>query len=581
MSTKRNAYSRSGIALFFIICTIVVVSIIVYGMVFFMRGEVHLSENYVDGVTALLLAEAGVEESLFTMKSQMNNPKNPFYALIAQKDEGTIEVDLSGLMGKKSGIPALVEGGKVKARISWRRDTATAAQLQAQGLPPDLAREGTLVIEARGDFHRTHRQVEVKKALKAVLVASPFPGNSIGMIAPDHGLFLNQAHQDSFKIQPFDFWDPWGFKVNGGKVFMRDGAKVDIPKWQMLTDMRKEFEHPFLDQGIGWTGWNGGANFAKTDAVEYVNNPVERNYYKWMGLFHWPWLARTEEKYSSTTNQVPAYESKKINMYPVETYRKLANRLVDPEAIPSQGKYFRPVEFREAYGTDKVTYNNVIPLYGWGDWRKVPNKYSRFLGNPTRANDTTHAVEINGLTFIKGDVLLEGWVKGKGLLVVQGNVYVGGDILTMPDDSGQQSCLGVIALRDPKYDTAIERPTTGQIIYKPHHDSDWSRAGITHPFINLSPRLEGSFFAQGGMKLDTDSKMQKLINMEIVGNLATDYFDRRRMPNDVSIKHYNWQEVLTQSNYDYTVDKEPRWGTKYDVSIQKEIVSWREVEATL
>jgi len=53
------------------------------------------------------------------------------------------------------------------------------------------------------------------------------------------------------------------------------------------------------------------------------------------------------------------------------------------------------------------------------------------------------------------------------------------------------------------------------------------------------------------------------------------------MPNDVTIRYYNWQEILAQSSYDYTVDKETHYGTKYDVSLGREIISWREVEATL
>jgi len=239
------------------------------------------------------------------------------------------------------------------------------------------------------------------------------------------------------------------------------------------------------------------------------------------------------------------------------------------------------VNFREAFGRNEVTYRNVVPLYGWGDWRKVPNKITRYIGNPNRAHDTSHAVEINGLTYIKGDVYLEGWVKGKCLLVVEGNGYIGGDVLTLDDDNGGKSALGVIAIRDKVHDTSIENPTTGKIIYKPHHDSDWSRLGLTHPFINVSPRWEGCFHAAGGLELDTDSKMKKLINLEIVGNFSTDYFDRRRMPNDMKITHYNWQDVLSQSSYDYAVDKSVRYGTKYNVAVLKELVSWKEVDATL
>jgi tetratricopeptide (TPR) repeat protein len=131
------------------------------------------------------------------------------------------------------------------------------------------------------------------------------------------------------------------------------------------------------------------------------------------------------------------------------------------------------------------------------------------------------------------------------------------------------------------YYTSHENPKTGKIIYKPHHDSDWSRFGVTHPFRNLSPRLEGAFHAEGGLELQTDSSMKKLCNMDIVGNLSVDYFDRRDMPNDIRITYYNWQEVLSRSSYDYTVDKSIDYTKLYELSIKKEILSWREVDATL
>ncbi|HOT27336.1 MAG TPA: hypothetical protein PLU72_04035 [Candidatus Ozemobacteraceae bacterium] len=578
----RRPVRRSGLALFFTIATIVVISIIVYGMIHFMRGEVHLTENYVDSTCALLLAEAGVEEALFTIKSRMNDPENAFYKLIAKSEEGSVDIDMSRLEGKDSAVPPLIRDGKIKTRVTWKRNPDASKELEAKGLPPDVLRSGLIVINSRGTYHRTSRQIEVKKTCNAMLVQSPFPGNSVGMIAPEHGLYLNKTHQDSFKILPFDFWDPWGFTVKGGKVFMRDGARVDLPKWLMLTDLRKDLDNPWLDMGIGWTGWNGGANFAGADSIEYQNDAVTRQYYKWMGLFHWPWWSKVNnEAYNSNTKKVQAYETSKINLYDEDVYRRLSNRMVDPEKTPSQAKYFTDVNFREAFGRNEVTYRKVVPLYGWGDWRNVPNKITRFLGNPTRAHDTSHAVEINGLTYIKGDVYIEGWMKGKGLLVVEGNVYVGGDILTMTDDDGSKSALGIIAIRDKERDTSTENPTTGKIVYKPHHDSDWSRLGVTHPFVNVSPRWEGCFHAAGGFELDTESKMQKMINLHVVGNLSTDYFDRRKMPNDIKVTYYNWQEILSQSSYDYMVDKPVRYGTKYNMAVMKELIGWKEVEATL
>ena len=509
---------KRGLALFFTICTIGVVCLIVYGMMHFMRGEVHLSENYVDGTIALLLAESGVEECLFSIKSQMTSKDNVIYKLITTQDSGVIEVDLTRLAkGEGKKIEPVMKGGDVKASVTWELNNKTSQELADKGVPRDLAREGTITINSMGVFNNTKKQVEVKKKVKAVLLKGGINSNSVGMIAPGHGFYINEATRDSFKIDTFDFWDPWEFIVKGGKTYMKDGVIVDLPKWLMLTAMKKEMEHPWLDMGMGWTGWTGGANFTETE-IEYSNDPVTRQYYKWQGVFTFPWWEKcSSELYHSNTKKVEEYSPKQVQAYPASVYKSIANRVIDPQDNPTMGKYFQDVTFVEAFERNKVTYNKVLPLYGWGDWRNVSNKYNKYFGNPNKAHDTSHAVEINGITYVKGDVFLEGWVKGQGLLVVEGNVYVGGDVLTLPDDKGCESCLGVIALRS-ETDNSDDEPRTGKIIYEPHHDSDWSRFGLTTPFRNLSPRLEGSFHAQGGMELKTDSSMKKLCNMDIVGN---------------------------------------------------------------
>lgn len=579
MKLKNN--KRRGLALFFTICTIGVVCLIVFAMMHFMRGEVHLSENYVDGTVALLLAESGVEESIFTIKSQMTSKDNVIYNLITTQDSGDIDVDLSRLSNGESKVEPLVKGGEVKAKITWQLNNSTTSELEAKGVPRDLAREGTLTINSMGTFNKTKKQVEVKKKIKAILLKGGTNSNSIGMIAPGHGFYLNKASRDSFKIDTFDFWDPWEFIVKGGKTYMKDGVVVDVPKWLMLaSSMKNELEHPWLDMGMGWTGWTGGANFTETN-IEYSNDPVTREYYKWQGVLTYPWWEKSSsELYNSNTKKVEEYEEKQVNAYPASVYKAIANRVVDPEENPTSGKYFKDVTFVEAFERNQVTYNKVLPLYGWGDWRNVSNKYNKYFGNPNKAHDTSHAVELNGVTYVKGDVFLEGWVKGQGLLVVEGNVYIGGDVLTLQDDQGKDSCLGVIALRS-ETDTSDDEPRTGKIIYEPHHDSDWSRFGLTTPFRNLSPRLEGSFHAQGGMELKTDSSMRKLCNMDIVGNLSVDRFDRRKMPNDVRITYYDWQSVLEKSSYDYTVDKTVTYSSVYDLAMTKDILSWREVPASL
>jgi hypothetical protein len=577
----KNIKNNRGIALFFVIATIGIVSVILTGMMFYMRGEVRHSENYVDSTVALLLAESGIEEALFTIKSQMNNTDNPFYDLVTKQDAGEIMVDLSRLAKGDGQVPPVMAGGDIKAKIAWQLDHKAVAELVSQGVPKDIARQGTLTINSMGVYNHSKKQVEIKKTLKALLLKGPISANSVGMIAPDHGLYFKLANRDSFKIESFDFWDPWGFIVKGGRTYMKEGLAVDLPKWLMLTKMKSELEHPWLDLGIGWTGWNGGADLSETE-LEYSNQPINRSYLKWQGLLTWPWWQHTSsELYHSQTRKIEEYEDKEINVYPSNVYKALANRVIDPTSKSSDRQYFTNINFQEAFGRNEVNYKDVLPMYGWGDWRNVKNQFSKYFGNPTKAHDTSRAVEINGLTYVKGDVFLEGWVKGQGLLVVEGNIYIGGDVLMLDDDSGRQSCLGIIALKSPE-DSSYEHPRSGQVIYEPHHDSDWSRFGITHPFRNLSPMLESNIYAEGGMKLQTDSQMKKLTNMDIVGNLAVDYFDRHALPNDVRITHYNWQRVLERnSDYDYTVDRKQDYINLYELAVLKELVSWREVDASL
>ena len=69
--------------------------------------------------------------------------------------------------------------------------------------------------------------------------------------------------------------------------------------------------------------------------------------------------------------------------------------------------------------------------------------------------------------------------------------------------------------------------------------------------------------------------------MDIVGNLSVDRFDRRKMPNDVRITYYDWQSILEKSGYDYTIDKTIDYTNLYDLAMTKEIMSWREVPASL
>lgn len=573
---------RRGVALSFILGVVSFISILLFGMIYRMRGETVLSGNYVDATAALILAEAGAEEALFNMRTQLNNPDYPLYKLVANEDSGSLMVDTERLAKGDTNVAPLLQKSDIKVQVDWQLDKAATQNLISQGVPPGVARQGYITINSMGKHNNTKKQIEMKKLLKAVLMKTSEDKETLGVVAPAHSFFADMVKKDSFEIAKFDILDPWGFTVKGGKAYFKNGAVVDLPKWLMLTKLSNQLEHPWIDMGIGWTGWNGGADFSETQ-LEYTDSPVKRHYNKWQGPFSFPWWqGNSSEKYHAETTQVGEYSDKDLNIYPASVYKSLATRVIDPKENPKHGKYFTNVKFQEAFGRNEVNYTNVLPMYGWGDWRNVPNKFSSIFSNPTKAHDFSRAVEVNGITYVKGDVFIEGWVKGQGLLVVEGNVYVGGDILTTLDENGNESALGIIALRDKTHDTSSDNPRTGRIIYEPHHDSDWSRYGITHPFRNLSPRLEGAFYAEGGMELKTDSSMKKLINMDIIGNLAVGYFNRKKMPNDVRVTYFDWQKVLENSgNENMTVSTTVSYSDIYNVAIQKPLISWREVTATL
>jgi len=211
---------------------------------------------------------------------------------------------------------------------------------------------------------------------------------------------------------------------------------------------------------------------------------------------------------------------------------------------------FRSVVFSDAIGARSTGYNNVLPLYGYGDWRKVP---APFYDNPTRRDDLSQAIPIDGVTYVRGDVFLEGWYKGLGTLVVEGNVYVGGDVMGLPPTlTGYHSLLNLIVLEDPGRESSTQglyRKNTGKIIYKPHHDRDWDKLHL-NLLREMNPVLDIAVYAKNGMDVDRTSLFDDFFNMQIEFNFATENFDQQKLPNDLTIFGTDPQVILKREGMD-------------------------------
>ncbi|MFC1743960.1 hypothetical protein ACFL35_08195 [Candidatus Riflebacteria bacterium] len=616
MNPKKMRFrnSRKGVALFFIITSSAILSMILYGLLYITRSQARLSHDYINDNVAMNLAEAGYQHAIWSIRKDLkkNGKDSTIYKMITDENaasggKGTpIQISTQGLFGK--GLLSSTDGhSEIKLEVKFFKSNDLGSN-EDNALPN--FRFGYLHITSAGRYLESKKQIEVRREVSAFLNKHKGFNKGLGMVAPEHGFFVNKARRDAFYPSGENFFDPKGFKIEGGKVFIRDGATIPITKAQILTDLRDEMDHPLMDKGFGildtWFSathrldpefyypgahfFNSGFNFGKADSLEYENNGIYRTYQKWQGPFNWPWYRKTKEPYSRKVRQKAAPADEDINLYPAETYKKLATRVLDRKQGKHQA-YFKNFEFQEMFRNKKVKYDNVLPLYGWGKWQNVNRPFwqALFKGNPTKAHDTSHAVNIDGLTFVRGDVFLEGWVKGKGMLVVQGNLVVGGDVLTLPDTDGSPSSLNIIVLEDPerKPTNVKQLPRSGSVIYKPHHDSDWDKFGL-HQGRDYTPRIEASVYSKRGLKVDTDSAFETFINMTIVGNYVTNEFDQYNSINDVKIKYFNWQKVL-EGDYEYYKkhfhDGTTReyFGTDYTVGFRQspDAIIWKETPITL
>ncbi len=527
-------WRRRGDAFLLAVGVIAVVFVLLMGVMTLVRQEVRFSSAFLDAEKAFQLAESGVEQALFHLKSRMRYDSRLVDALTGM--EKTVIRFPASLCRETASI---VGPGRGEVEI-WAEFEPVEEVVPGKGVV------GRLVLHSRGTC-LSARGVKVSRQVRAVYRIT---GVNLGIVAPEHGLFVREREHLYYQVPGFTL-DARDLAVYGGKVYIKNGMACELTEHIIDEEFRPMGELGFMDLGYDTfnlsTFFSGGVNFCHSEVIEYETRPVTRKYFDFQGFgaLFGPGAAwrPVEELYipGRTRRATGFYSNDEINLLTADEYRKLATVCINPSTTynPS-GSYedrrlFRDVIFRGPLGLRNTMYRQVLPLYGWGRWQRVP---AGIFVNPTKKDDISNPIVFDGITFVRGDVFIEGWYEGIGTLVVQGNVYLGGDLLALPPAvTGYHSLLNIVVLEDPAREpSGVPRHArrTGKLIYKPHHDMDWDKLHL-HLLRDLTPVLDAALYAENGMEVDRTSIFSKFFNMEIEFNFATEVFDWRKLPNDLAI----------------------------------------------
>lgn len=572
---------RRGIALFLMFGLFVVLFLLAFGVASLNRQEVRLTGAFVEGSVAFQIAEAGIEQALFILKEDLEFDRELAKAMV-ELDSLELRFPAETLTELSALAPP---GGLVKAQVWGRYEPLE--EVGATG------RIGQLVLHSKGKYTNPAGHT----AIRQIRVTVPVKGEDLGPVAPEHGLMVRDRRTSNFYVPGFTL-DIRDLSVLGGKVYMAGGLTAELTEHLINKRFRPLGDLGLLD--IGYNPWNiltlfqGGVDFTHSQLeVGLTQGRLTRKYFDFQGLDKLfgpgPAWMETEEPYRSPVKRTfgeEFYDDERINLRSAEQYRRLASTVVDPKSPnnprgrPEQNRLFRTVRFGGPLGLRGTSYERVLPLYGWGDWRRMAQMPFQ---NANRKMDMSAAIQVDGITFVRGDVFLEGWYEGVGTLVVQGNVFLGGDVPGVPPAlTGYKSFLNLVVLEDPARETS-SRPRllqngsrrTGKVLYRPHHDTDFDRRGLLSG-RDLDPALDMAIYARNGMEVDRTSLFDKFFNMKIQYNLATDFFELGRLPTDLQIDGLDPKEV-------FRVNRQMR---KYGVSpffvpiLSGAFESWREETPT-
>lgn len=513
------------------------------------RNEARLTAGFVDHQIAFQLAESGIEQGLFALKANLATNQLLHDAMVS---EVPTEIQFTPAATEELGL-LIDEPAEGEVRLRGFYEPQDPEESASVG---DF-RIGRLTLHSLGIYTNP----QGRRARRQIRVTAKVTGLNLGIVAPDHGLFVRDPLKTFFKVPSFAL-DVRDIKVMGGDVYIENGINAELTEHVINEEFRPMHQLGFFDLGVDvWnlaSLFNGGLNLTHSRRVEYKQGGITREYYKFMGLGELfvpdsPLYRRVIENYVPQVRSRPqGYTNKEINLYRPRDYKEIATNVINPltqynrDGDPKDNRYFRDIFFQGPLNFRNTVYQNVLPLYGYGDWRRVP---ARLFDNPTRRDDISQAIHLDGVTFVRGDVFLEGWYEGIGTLAVQGNVYLGGDFMGLPPQTtGYPSLVNLVILEDPDREpygggrNTFDK-VTGKLIVRPHHDADFDRMHM-HMLRDMDPVIDGAVYAQNGTITDRSSFLDQFFNMEVEFNYASERFDLQTLPHDLTIYGTDPEDIL-------------------------------------
>ncbi|PCJ19326.1 MAG: hypothetical protein COB02_08025 [Candidatus Cloacimonadota bacterium] len=501
-------------------------------VLFFAQSESKLTNKFVDYMLAERIADSGVEQALFYLKSD--------------KDLNAQLIDL--MRSNSDGELTIPDILKTEVAMLGNGHGTNSLEIEVNYIytPPPFDDGGVYTGDVQilstgiytNSLHQTvKRQIEAIYGVRALY---------LGIVAPKHALFVREDENLNYNFE--DDIDPSELKVLNGDVFIENGITAElsdyllrklIDKNELTYDEYYYIDHPPTSYGLD----KGGIDFLDAGQIEYEKNGIFRKF----NVFGRP----VKEKYAQNVHRSYGYYNDKvIKLRGLEFYKSMAKLTLEPRKYSRQGKtshdkYFKDIIFEGENGLNTAKYNKVLPLYGYGDWRNAPVVDPNRYGPRSRAYDMSRPINIDGISFIRGDVFIEGWYEGLGILVVQGNVYLGGSVKALDkDQTGHPSLLNIIVYEDPQREggyTATNHASfkkTGHVILKPHDDNDWSEGGGEK--ANTNVKIDPSIYTQNGLQMDKDAFRDNnydlgSFDMSFKHNFVTDTVNMNFLPHDLII----------------------------------------------
>lgn len=537
---------KAGFILPFVLAFTMIVLVFAFSLIFMIQTENKLTNKYVDYSIAEQIAESGVEQVMFYMKSDLETNTD---LLTAMREEAEQEISIPDVAKEEIRAMSPAKGlYDLELKVSY---VPTPSPYPGMGVY-----SGDVRIQSRG-MYITPLGETFKKQILAVYAVRAV---NLGIVAPDHSLFIRDKEHLNYNFE--DNFDPSDLNVMGGDVYIENGITAELSDYNKRRMIEKGeltwqeyyyMDHPQNTMGLA----DGGVDFLDADQVEYKRYGIFRKF-KIFGR-------EVKEKYSAKV--FPSHNfwtDEKINLRPIEFYKSLAKVRLEPRKYNQAAgnfrddRYFKNIIFEGENGYNSVRYNDVLPMYGYGDWRRAPIFDPTRYGPRSRQHDLRNPINVDGIIFVRGDVFVEGWYQGVGVLAVQGNVYIGGSLNALPaDTAGHPSLWNIIVFEDPNREGGHFTPTnhpsfrkTGHVIIKPHADNDWSESGGQDP--DPRPKIDAALYTQNGLNTDKEAFRDNWADLgsfdvDLKHNLVADALNMNFIPKDLIINGIDPDEEFREA----------------------------------